>query len=304
MIAAIYPAPHTGLMAEEREISPRPAPASSGEEWLRSPERARAQLYRALAWFASVLASMLLITMGILWWPLLGYEFFFASSQVTERIGPIVLPTLLLIFAAFYLFVARQGQRERFEERQRQIGREAQIASRQAELIAGGDSQQAEMWALTNDRLRGYHERAYRQADQSFRNAQWAIVGGFVILAGTAAIAAWNTNLSTTSGIVIGVIGTVGAGLAAYIGRTFLRLQETTATHMRSYFDQPQETFRYLVAERLIDRIPEDQRTQTVEYLVQAVMLSGLPVEQITTAPNPPPQPPGGAGGAGGTGQH
>ncbi|WP_242886701.1 hypothetical protein [Actinomadura litoris] len=78
--------------------------------------------------------------------------------------------------------------------------------------------------------------------------------------------------------------------MAAYIGRTFLRLQETTATYLRSYFDQPTETFRYLVAERLIDRLPEDERAKTVKYLVQAIMLSGLPIEQAVTVLNPQQQ--------------
>jgi hypothetical protein len=122
--------------------------------------------------------------------------------------------------------------------------------------------------------LQGYHDRAYRQADQSFRNAQWAILGGFFIVAGTATIAAGKTSLSTPSSVVVGVIGTVGAGLAAYVGRTFLRLQDTTAAHLRSYFDQPQETFRYLMAERLVDRLPEDQRTQIHRHVLRLARLT------------------------------
>lgn len=39
----------------------------------------------------------------------------------------------------------------------------------------------------------------------------------------------------------------------ADIGKTFLRLQESAASHLRSYFDQPREQFRYLAAaERLL----------------------------------------------------
>lgn len=195
----------------------------------------------------------------------------------------------------------RRDARQNFDDRML-LEEERERDFREAQLVAQDETDIKELWKLTNDRLRGYHERAYRQADQSFRNAQIAIFGGFVIVAGTAAIAAWKTSLSTPSSVVVGVVGTVGAGLAAYIGRTFLRLQETTASHMRSYFDQPQETFRYLVAEKLIERLPEDQRAATVNYLVQAVMLSGVTVEQAQAALNAQQQngqtdPPGQAGG-------
>lgn len=266
--------------------SDSPAPTkltSKGEDdpWLRSSERQRARLYALLATGSFGLSSVLIVLMIVLWLPFRNEYFFDASQAVISRLGPFFLPTLLLLFAGFYLTSARYGQRQRFEDRRRQFDYELEIDSRQAELLAQGDSRQAEMWVLTNERLRGYHERAYRQADQSFRNAQWAVIGGFIIVASTAGIAAWKTSLSTPSSIVIGAIGTVGAGLAAYVGRTFLRLQETTASAMRGYFAQPQETFRYLVAERLVDRLPENERTQTIEYLVQAVMLSGLSAEQL-----------------------
>ncbi|MHA6759486.1 TRADD-N-associated membrane domain-containing protein [Streptacidiphilus sp. PAMC 29251] len=261
---------------------------SSPEAWLHSPEHQRVRFFGLLAVASFGLSLLLLALMVILWWPFRGFYFYDVSGEVVSRLSPFFLPTLIFLLAGGFLLTSRNGQRAKFDARQRQLDHDVEIVSRQAELIAQGDPQHAEIWALTNERLRGYHERAYRQADQSFRNAQWAIFGGFIIVAGTAAIAAWKTTLSTSSSIVLGVIGTVGAGLAAYIGRTFLRLQETTANHMRSYFDQPQETFRYLLAERLVSRLPEAQRTQSVEHLVQAVMLSGFSVEQARSALSSP----------------
>lgn len=260
------------------------------EAWVTSPEYRRG----FVALFVAIAVLALLVTLNG------------ADIHVLGTIGP-DLPTkvdtlLYTVAVGTVLLSYSRRQRRRFYDR-RLITQEQLLNRREAELVNEEGTSIGELWQLTNERLRGYHERAYRQADQSFRNAQMAISGGFVIVAGTAGIAAWKTGLTTQSSVVVGVIGTVGAGLAAYIGRTFLRLQETTATHLRAYFDQPTETFRYLVAERLIDRLPEDQRVQTVEYLVQAVMLSGLPVEQAVAAFNAQQQngqadAPGQAGGS------
>jgi hypothetical protein len=66
---------------------------------------------------------------------------------------------------------------------------------------------------------------------------------GFAILAVNAK--------TTTAAVTTGSLGAVGAALAAYIGKTFIRSQETAASHLRAYFDQPLELSRYLAAERL-----------------------------------------------------
>lgn len=172
------------------------------------------------------------------------------------------------------LIFVSQNQRRRFEDRSRQVSLDVELGSRETELIGQDDSYLSELWKITNKRLRGYRNRTDQQAEQSFRNAQWAIIGDFLIIVSTAGIAAWKT-LSTPSSIVVGVIGTVGAGLAAYVGKTFLRLQETTAKHLRSYFGQPQETFRFLIAQRLIAELKEDQRPEAVAQLIQAIARAG-----------------------------
>lgn len=263
------------------------------DSWRRSQERRRGIIIVVLMCSLVLLLVSALFVVAFYpgdkagWWRLVW------SIVALTVLGALAWLTLLASINLYH------SAKQKYENRILLERVKARNATLMADALDPQEGPLAQLWKNTNDLLAGYHERATRQADQSFRNAQIAIAGGFAIIAGTAAIAAWKTTLTTSSSIVIGAIGTVGAGLAAYIGRTFLRLQETTATHMRSYFDQPQETFRYLVAERLIDRIPEDQRAQTIEYLVQAVMLSGLPVEQVMAALNPPPQAPGGAGGSG-----
>jgi hypothetical protein len=82
---------------------------------------------------------------------------------------------------------------------------------------------------------------------------------------------------TTTAAISTGSLGAVGAAFAAYIGRTFIRSQETAATHLRAYFDQPLELSRYLAAERLLADadLTADQRSAILSTLVQAIATAG-----------------------------
>ncbi|GAA2507983.1 hypothetical protein GCM10010406_50710 [Streptomyces thermolineatus] len=148
-----------------------------------------------------------------------------------------------------------------------------------------------ELWKVTHGRLDMYHGIATRQANHSFRNAQFAMLTGFVLLVVFVVIA---LNASTTAGAVVaGGLGAVAAALAGYVSHTFVRSQESAAAHLRSYFDQPLEFARYLAAERLIQdsELDSAQRAEVLTALVQA-MVAG---------PQPPPDATGqqlGAAGA------
>ncbi|MGD6742998.1 hypothetical protein ACOKM3_14270 [Streptomyces sp. BH106] len=129
-----------------------------------------------------------------------------------------------------------------------------------------------ELWALTHSRLDLYHEIATGQASRSFRNAQVAMVLGFVLLVAFVVVA---LQASTTAGAVVaGGLGAVAAGLAGYVSRTFVRSQEAAAGHLRAYFDQPLEFSRYLAAERLVadSNLTEEQRAEVVTELAKAMI--------------------------------
>ncbi|MFG1857037.1 hypothetical protein ACGFJT_34735 [Actinomadura geliboluensis] len=168
----------------------------------------------------------------------------------------------------------------------RLLREKADLSDEETDRLSAGNLELGVLWSRTEERLRVYHTIATRQANISFISAQAAICIGFIVVL-AAAIMAMNADKDSTR-IVLGVLGTAGAALSAYIGRTFIRSQENAATHLRTYFGQPQETFRFLVAERLIERLPEEQRAQSIEYFVQAVLLSGLSIEQVTAALTPP----------------
>ncbi|WP_330449703.1 TRADD-N-associated membrane domain-containing protein [Streptomyces anulatus] len=135
-----------------------------------------------------------------------------------------------------------------------------------------------ELWEATHARLNLYHEIATGQAKTSFRNAQIAMVAGFLLLILFAGIALWAST--TAVAIVAGGLGAVSAALAGYVAKTFIRSQEAAATHLRSYFDQPLELSRYLAAERLVadGDLTQEQRGEILSALVQAMVAGPQPV--------------------------
>jgi hypothetical protein len=134
----------------------------------------------------------------------------------------------------------------------------------------------AALWGLTHTKLDLYHTIVTGQARRSFGAAQAAMTIGFVLLVGFAVLAA--EAKTTAAAISSGGLGAVGAAFAAYIGKTFIRSQESAASHLRAYFDQPLELSRYLAAERLLadakDLTPE-QRGATISALVQSIATAG-----------------------------
>ncbi|MEU9447016.1 hypothetical protein AB0D42_40700 [Streptomyces sp. NPDC048304] len=151
--------------------------------------------------------------------------------------------------------------------------------------VAGTRLTLPELWAVTHRRLDLYHEIALGQAARSFRNAQVAMVIGFLLLGGFVVVA---LHASTTAGsVVAGGLGAVAAALAGYVSRTFIRSQEAAAGHLRAYFHQPLESSRYLAAERLVAdaALGEERRAEVLGRLVEA-MVSG-PGSRAPESPAP-----------------
>jgi hypothetical protein len=142
------------------------------------------------------------------------------------------------------------------------------------ELVASSENLELGLlWEVTHERLDYYHEIATGQAKVSFRNAQIAMAVGFLFLVVFAVMALYAH--STTVSVVTGSLGAVGAAFAGYTSRTFVQSQQSSAAHLRSYFDQPLELSRYLAAERVISsmrNLSEEQRTQLARDLVQGIV--------------------------------
>jgi len=94
------------------------------------------------------------------------------------------------------------------------------------------------LWEVTNARLDEYHGIATGQARSSFRTAQVAITAGFLLLLGFAVLS-FRTH-STAASITIAVLGGIAAGLAGYIGRTFIHILAAPSFEVKR---RPQGTF-------------------------------------------------------------
>ena len=140
------------------------------------------------------------------------------------------------------------------------------------------------LWELTNSRLNLYHQIATTQARSSFLTAQVAAGLGFVWLSIFAYLA---TRAQTPAGaITTGSLGAVSAALAGYIGRTFVRSQESAAGHLRSYFDQPMEFSRYLAAERIFINAKDLDPHQRAVILTAVVEAMVAPEASTSNAEN------------------
>jgi Cyanobacterial TRADD-N associated 2-Transmembrane domain len=205
------------------------------------------------------------------------------SRQTITAIALIVSGGVAIIAAALMLWIVGTGillgertataREEKADAAVRQA--DEQVAAQLAEpdglsLVA--------LWQATQARLDRYHVIATEQARKSFRNAQFAMAAGFVLLF-IFAVQAISTT-STAASIVLGALGATSAGLAGYIGRTFVRVQESAANHLRTYFGQPVEFSRYLVAERLLtmSNLGDEERAAILAAFTQVIQGSGAPV--------------------------
>jgi hypothetical protein len=134
----------------------------------------------------------------------------------------------------------------------------------------------SKLWTLTHRRLDLYHQIVTGQARRSFGAAQISMAIGFVVLI-VFCVLVIKAPTSAAS-VTVGGLGAVGAAIAAYIGRTFIRSHEVAASHLREYFDQPSELSHYLLAERLLadaQDLAPDQRDATLSSLVLAIARAG-----------------------------
>lgn len=149
----------------------------------------------------------------------------------------------------------------------------------EAEANPEGDLTLPAVWKVTNRRLTVYHDIAVSQAKRSFRNAQYAMLTGFLLLGGFVGVAL--KVKSTPASVTATALGAAAAALSGYIANTFIKSQQMASTALRSYFDQPLEMSRYLAAERVV-------RDAGLSDGLQAELLREL-VHKMINGPGPTP---------------
>lgn len=186
---------------------------------------------------------------------------------------PIFIILAIIITSASYTWDQKKREVAARSRLQAAEARLAHAASESAESGADDGLALSSLWDVTHSRLDLYHQIATNQARRSFVTAQIAAALGFAALIAFAVLAA--RTRTTAGAVTAGALGAVSAALAGYIGRTFVRSQESAADHLRVYFDQPLEFSKFLAAERLMaggGELTNEQRTAIITALVQAMV--------------------------------
>jgi hypothetical protein len=173
------------------------------------------------------------------------------------------LGSMFLIYEAFLGNTATEFTLQEFKKEER-------VA---VEELKQSDPDFATLWFITQGRIDYYHKIATDQARRSFISSQIATGAGFALVIIVAIIAARTTN--PIAAISAGAVGIVGGGLSAYIGATFMKSQSEASAQLRQFFLQPVELSRVLGAERLLEKLPRDQKSEAVQQIIKSMMAPG-----------------------------
>lgn len=187
-------------------------------------------------------------------------------------ISSLFTPTAILLAAliAFYYSHTSKSQREEESKSFAELrNRENDLAAR----LKGNETDFGSLWGITQERITLYHGIATRQASRSFMSTQLATVAGFVLIVVFGVVAAQATT--PTAAIAAGAVGVVGAGLSAYISKTFMKSQSDASVQLQSFFMQPVEFTRLLAAERLLENLDPAEKSAAVQQIITAMMTSG-----------------------------
>lgn len=187
-------------------------------------------------------------------------------SSIYSTLPLLIFPVVLVLLKVLADFLRNRKEDTWREEIEQDENRVAQ------ELNKTDQTDFGTLWVATQKRIGYYHRIATSQARNSFISSQLAIVAGFILLVVFGIIAAQATT--AVGAISAGAVGVVGAALSAYIGATFMKAQSEASAQLREFFNQPVEFARLLGAERLIESMDEQHKSETVRQLVMSIMPS------------------------------
>ncbi|MFE6255131.1 hypothetical protein [Agromyces sp. NPDC057865] len=232
-------------------------------EWLDSNEH-RKTMRRIVIMFGLGFFTLLVVGLVVV---LLNQED--SLTVVLLWLAPLFLTLLLLVLAMIAYYTTK---RRDFRIRSR-LGLLRHDLEESEKALAENDEQLSltNLWAVTQKRIEYYHQIATTQSESSFRNAAIASGVGFLLLVVLGVVGILFAS-SVAASIAIGAIGASGAAMAGYLGATFIRQQAQASTQLSEFFAQPVELLRMLGAERLIETLPEGERSNAVVLVIKAMM--------------------------------
>jgi hypothetical protein len=136
--------------------------------------------------------------------------------------------------------------------------------------------------------LSTYQELSQRQANSSYRIAQMAIFGGFVLLLVGGAVAV-KTSAATVQ-LVVGGLAAVGTAISGYIGATAIRMYNRAQAQMNFYYAQPMVQYYLLQAERMTKNLKTTTRAdKSMENVIaQTLNIASVAAALITRSGDTP----------------
>ncbi|MFJ4591367.1 MULTISPECIES: hypothetical protein [unclassified Kitasatospora] len=128
----------------------------------------------------------------------------------------------------------------------------------------------ATLLELNREQIDQYHRIATDQADMSFRSSQRAMWLGLLVVAGCVAGGVYLKGGDVK--IFMSAIALVGASLAAFLNRTYLRMYGQTLSQLNRYFEQPVLTGYYLTAERLAEDLEPEAKGEVRRQIITQVL--------------------------------
>jgi hypothetical protein len=128
------------------------------------------------------------------------------------------------------------------------------------------------LWAATRNRIDTYHSLALDQAQKSFLGTQIATYAGFAIIVGLGIAAAAAPTLAGS--LTAATLGVIGGGLSTYVASTFMKSQAQAMDQLRQFFNQPMEFTRLLSIERLLEDLPEADKTTAILKIIDKMNFS------------------------------
>ncbi|MQW78193.1 hypothetical protein GHK92_20210 [Nocardioides sp. dk4132] len=241
-------------------------------EWLTSHEGKRWPRVAALV--GGVIAVVGALSGVLIWWLLESgglYPDYDATDAVKASLAGLAIASCAVIYAVNFV---RLSYRRRFEDSKMLLESRGALDEAEAQFV--DDTTETgfqSLWSVTQRRLDYYHQIATSQSRQSFIYGQVAAGLGLAIVLLCAVLAA--AADSTAASVSSALLGAAGAGLAGYIGATFMRSQDIAAQQLRAYFSQPLEFSRFLAAERLLSSIDDASAREAATVQLVAAIAAG-----------------------------
>jgi hypothetical protein len=134
----------------------------------------------------------------------------------------------------------------------------------------GRDKDLDELLRLNRTQMQAYQTLSRGQQRSAFRSSLIALFIGLGVLVGGVVVVV--VVEGSTSKLAVAGVTALGSALSSYIASTYLNLHREAARQLRFFSDQPIVTSYIYEAERLVGKLPTDERPETYRVVINDVL--------------------------------